>query len=70
MDPSGEEEKGGKKIGCMGDGELSVDGGCVMHFRNLNGILEISIRNGGLWHWVAVKPTPYHQEPEINSNIN
>ena len=41
----------------MGDGELRVDGGNVMHFRSLNWIPGINIRDGGFSHWVAVKPS-------------
>ena len=47
-----------KSAGCVGDGELRVDGGSVMHFRNLNGIPGINIRDGGFRHWVAMKPSP------------
>ena len=57
MDPSGEEVE--EEIAeFVGDGELRADGENVMHFKNLNGILGISIRDGGFRHWVAVKPSP------------
>ena len=68
-DPNGEEEedkmevwtpvvkrKRKKSTGCVGDGELRVDGGSVMCFRSLNGILGINIHDGGFRHWVAMKP--------------
>ena len=34
-----------KRDGCVGDGELRVDEGSVMHFRSLNGIPGINIRD-------------------------
>ena len=46
-----------KCAGCVGDGELRVDRGSVISFRNLNGVLAISICDGGFSHWVAVKPS-------------
>ena len=57
MDPSGEKEEE-ENAGCVGDGELRVDGGSVMRFRNLNGIPEINIHDGGFRHWLAIKPSP------------
>ena len=36
-----------KSAGCLGDGELRVDGGGVMRFRILNGIPGINIRDEG-----------------------
>ena len=50
-----EEEE--ESAGCMGDGELRVDGGSVMHFRSLNGIPGINIHDRRFWNWVAVKPS-------------
>ena len=46
-----------KSAGCVGDGELRVDGGSAMRFRSLNGILGINIRDGVFSHWIAVKPS-------------
>ena len=34
-----------KSAGCVGDGELRMDGGSAMHFRNLLGIPGINIRH-------------------------
>ena len=59
-----------KSAGCVGDGELRVDGGNVVRFRSLNGIPGINIRDWSFRHWVAAKPSQYLQEPELDLNIN
>ena len=47
-----------KSAECVGGGELGVDGGSVMRFRNLHGIPSLNIHDGDFRHWVAVMPIP------------
>ena len=50
-----ERRKRKKSAGCVGVGELRVNGSSVIHFRNLNGIPGINIHDGCFSHLVVVK---------------
>ena len=64
MDPGGEEEKE-ESAGCESKGELRVDVGSVMCFRNLNGILVISIHDGDYWGYCQAHPGIFKKQKQI-----